>query len=795
LLEEAERARVAVRLPVGVGQYRFVHALIRETMYELVGAADRVRLHRAVGEALEVLPGDDADSRLTDLAHHFFQAAVAGDTTKALSYAERAAKLAMTKLAYEEAALHYARALALMTESGREEDIRRCQLLLALSEAEERAGKPARAKDRLLRATDIARRCGAAEELARAALGFGGFWLAFGTVDWRLVGLLEEALATLPPDSYLLRAKVMSRLALELYYSSDRSRGAALSEEAVSLARDAGDAATVANALAARRYSLWQPEAIQQRLVDAAEIVRLAEGVGNHEVALNARSWIIRDLMELGDVNAAERETAILSRRTQELRHPAYTYVMATLKTMRALLEGRFDEVEALAVEVLAEGQKVSAQRAFQTATIHLWTVYRERARRDRAVEVEGVLQSLADVGPEFLGWRCGLATLYSLIDRKADCRREVARVVERGSEELFRDIFSGTVPAAMLTEACALLEDAEHAAALYPLFARYTGRFVVAGAGGMWYGAVARYLGLLCATMSRWDDAERHFEEALELNARIGARPFLAHTQQELAAMLVARGRSEDRARARELAGQARQTANELGMVLLNERLDTLEPTLGADGAAGQARRQASVAATAAASRTGIFRLEGEFWTIAYGDGVFRLKDSAGLRYLALLLRHPGREFLVTDLADQGRGPEVSPAVGDTRQSASLGDAGEAFDERASTAYRDRLDGIRNQLAEAESFNDHARASRLREEMDFLVQELGQGLGLHGRRRRLASHTERARVNVTRRIKGAIQKVWENDPLLGSYLTASVRTGTFCSYSPDPRIGVAWEF
>ena len=48
---------------------------------------------------------------------------------------------------------------------------------------------------------------------------------------------------------------------------------------------------------------------------------------------------------------------------------------------------------------------------------------------------------------------------------------------------------------------------------------------------------------------------------------------------------------------------------------------------------------------------RRAVLRLEGDFWTIAFGDEICRLRDSAGLRYLAALLRRPGLKVLAADL------------------------------------------------------------------------------------------------------------------------------------------------
>jgi class 3 adenylate cyclase len=191
--------------------------------------------------------------------------------------------------------------------------------------------------------------------------------------------------------------------------------------------------------------------------------------------------------------------------------------------------------------------------------------------------------------------------------------------------------------------------------------------------------------------------------------------------------------------------------------------------------------------------TRRGILAREGEYWTLACGDSVVRLRDSKGLRYLAALLAHPGVELAALDLAsadDRGRlaAPRSDAAAAgaeDLDLTGGLGDAGEALDEAAKAAYKQRLEELRDDLAEAESFNDTERAAGAREEMDFLAQELAGAVGLGGRNRRSASAAERARVNITRAIKATIGKVAENDNALGHHLASTVKTGAFCSYRP----------
>jgi predicted Zn-dependent protease len=172
---------------------------------------------------------------------------------------------------------------------------------------------------------------------------------------------------------------------------------------------------------------------------------------------------------------------------------------------------------------------------------------------------------------------------------------------------------------------------------------------------------------------------------------------------------------------------------------------------------------------------------LEGEVWAVAHGGATFRFKDSLGLQYLARLVREPGREVHVLAL--------VGSAAGDPGQGQVVdqGDSGELLDDEARADYRRRLEDLRDTLAEAESFGDAARASRAREEIEFLGAELGRAVGLGGRARRAGSAAERARSAVQRRIKNALERIGETAPALGAYLGRTVKTGNFCMFRPEP--------
>ncbi len=175
-------------------------------------------------------------------------------------------------------------------------------------------------------------------------------------------------------------------------------------------------------------------------------------------------------------------------------------------------------------------------------------------------------------------------------------------------------------------------------------------------------------------------------------------------------------------------------------------------------------------------------FALEGEYWTVRCAETTFRLKDSLGLQYLVRLFADPGREIHVLDLVGERAGAGANEAV-------DTGDAGELLDDEARRSYKDRLEDLRETLAEAESFGDGARAARARAEMEMLAAELGRAVGLGGRVRRAGGAAERARSAVQRRIKNALERIGEHAPALAGYLGRTVKTGNACVFRPEPGL------
>jgi hypothetical protein len=115
-------------------------------------------------------------------------------------------------------------------------------------------------------------------------------------------------------------------------------------------------------------------------------------------------------------------------------------------------------------------------------------------------------------------------------------------------------------------------------------------------------------------------------------------------------------------------------------------------------------------------------------------------------------------------------------------------------IDEMAREAYRRRLHETEADLEEARAFNDLARVELAERDRDFLVAELSHAMGLGGRLRSTGSDVERARGSVGRCLRYAIGQLAGELPPLADHLRASLHSGTYCSYRPDPLAAVTWQ-
>jgi hypothetical protein len=772
ILRDAAAAGVLGAASEVGGEYAFSHILLRDALYETLSPDRRAELHWRAGEVLEASSAESLDV----VAYHLLEGATAADARKAAAIARRAAEHAMRLYAFEDAALLCERAIAALGGEAAE-DPEVCELLIALGQAHIRAGASERGKDACRRAADLAKALGAPELQARAALAYATELTGDVTVDPEMVSSLRDALAALDDRDSVLRARVLGRLANALMPAPD-DEPIRLCRAGLEMARRLGDRETLLFVLGYARGPLYYSVSADERFAMSLETVELAGALGHKVEELGARAAFLTRLVERGNLLQIDAEIDAYARLAAEL--PArYQWGVPLLRSLRAAIVGRFGEAEELLIEYQTLAERTEGQAARFLIVSHKANLLAIRGDPGSS----GI--ELTEASPLFRLPHSGFVWKVWILDMlgyESEARR-VWR--EQPWSEIRARHLTGTVLVPVVTrlaDACVRLGDQELAPDLYRCLLPCDGYNIAFGIRSViYYGPVGRQLGGLARLVGKLDAASRHFEEALRFCEKTGARPYLAHTALAYAELLGCRQNASDSARARELLEQALAIATELDMrsvaAKAKERLTALSPM-------PEPRVPVPERRPPAAPIT--LQREGDIWKLQAGEAIVRLKDAKGLQYLDLLMRHPNEELHVRQIV-----AEVDPPQGggtsslDPGMHLDDGDAGPILDPQAKEAYRRRIQDLREEVEEATEWGDPERSRRAEAEIEAIAEQLSAAVGLRGRDRRAASSTERARINVQRRLRVVLDRIEAHDKALARYLEATVRTGTYCSYTP----------
>jgi tetratricopeptide (TPR) repeat protein len=564
----------------GEPEYAFRHGLIREVAYEQIPKARRAEKHLASAEWIESLGRPDDHAEM--LAHHYVTAfeyeEAAGQPTHEL--AERAVQAlqtaggrALSLNAYAAAARFYERALAMFAVA--DDERRRCDVLLALGEAQARAGDTPAANVTYRDAAALAETLRLPEQLALAALGYGGrLLLNVSRDDEHLLRLLESALAALEEKDSVPRVKLLARLAggplRDARFPLERK--ASVSREALEMARRIGDPDTLAYAIDSYIPANESPENTQELLDLSTELLEIATELGDKERALEAHEHRANRLVELGKIAEARADVDAMTKLAEELRQPGHDWLAAVHRARLALLAGRFADAEGLIVDALNLGTRAQSWNAGVSFNVQLYLL---RSEQGRLGEVELLIRRSTEEYPTYPVFRCALALMTAELGRADESRELFAALAKNNFAELpFDDVW--LVSLSFLAETASHLGDAKEAGILYELLRPYADRVAVSYTE-IGTGSVSRSLGVLASTMGRWDDAAVHFEDALRINEEIGAWPWLVHTQYDYGRMLLVRNQAGDGEKANELLAAATTLCDQLGMRAVSENITAL--------------------------------------------------------------------------------------------------------------------------------------------------------------------------------------------------------------------------
>jgi tetratricopeptide (TPR) repeat protein len=636
----------------------------------------------------------------------------------------------------------------------------------------------ARFRDTLLEAARLGRRLDEPKLLVRATIeNTRGFVSDAGEVDSERIAMLEAALDAVGPGDSRERAVLLGMLAFELSFAPDREPRVALADEALAVARRLGDPRTLCYVLGARSMPIWAPETLGERLACTAESVRLADGLGDPLARFHALHWRGVALVQTGEMDELRRVVRRQHDLAERLGEPSARWLTLYDEATVAAIGGRLADAEVLASEALEIATDSGQPDALSLYASQLTNI---RYEQGRLAELQPMIAETAADNPGIPSFRALLALAYL----EGELPLEAADLLAAERPDLLPRDMTWLACAVLWALVCASVGDVTRAESLYALLLPYSDQVVYTGISA--WGDVDHALGRLATVAGRHEDAALHLGRSIARYTAIGAPVWLARATLDEASLLLAREGPGDRERARELLQRAQADARRVGAAGIERRAAVL---LGHERAtsvmSAPALRTAAARPPADDTRRASLMREGELWTLTHGGESFHLKDSKGMGYLARLLGDPHAEVHVVELQAGAPVPEL-------RADAATG--GAWLDEEAKRAYRERLAQLEDDLEEAERWGDVERAARAREEREMIGRELARAVGLGGRDRPAGSAAERARVNTTRAIRGAIKRIEECDASLGRHLDRAVRTGTFCAYDPAPQDEVTWS-
>ncbi|MFI0483491.1 ATP-binding protein [Actinomadura sp. 9N215] len=744
LLDQASSARLVTSL--GGGRFAFAHDLVRETLYESLDEDAARRRHAAVVEAVDAAPALRDKMLVTELARHAHLSGDELETARAVELLEAAARDAGDRLAFEEAAGHYRRAL----ERAGPDSTAGLRVALDLGRQLRALGDHDDSRRIFDETVTAARSFGTPEMLARVALGLYLYDEDAERAALK-VDLLHEA-----RDLLVSTGKASGDEVPAGPGSSDRL-AQELAVQLGSAAEEAGDDEALSFSLWARHALIWGPGTAVEREALTRAMTEVGRRTGDHVMEHFAGSlrWVA--LLEQGDPRFLDQYHEFVAQAERNGR-PRFSLASIADQSIITGFLGRFDAADDLLDQADAFGTLLPGEWAIMFRHLR-WAL---RLLEGRFDDSDAVHRALTDVAHPYARLLEALTAV-----QRGEVDAALAHV------QRYEDVAEPYPPTIMpmwlrlKAQVAAALRDPVRCAKARADLAPYAGLWAVSMWGCDIGGPMIHWSALADLAEERWDDAIAGFTEASRSADLLKSRPWSAEARSRLAEALLGRGGPGDAEAAAELLDEAARVAAEIGMRHVRQRVQELraEPAVPAEPG-------------------NVFRFDGQVWTLTYAGRTVHVPDGKGLHDLHTLLERPGADVPAVRL--------LSPEGGEVVIAARRMGGDAVLDEEAKARYKRRLEVLDEEIDQAASLGDDRRAAEYDRERAALLDELRAAAGLAGRTRRLGDEAERARKTVTARIKDTLRKLDQRHPELAAHLRDAVSTGSSCSYRPEREI--AWR-
>jgi hypothetical protein len=716
----------------GPGTFSFNHVFHRDALYQSLAPEQRRELHLKRSLQLQKAIERGQADLWNELGEHL---AAAGETHQpaAVQALRQAAQRARQRFAFSEAAALLKRALSLheayAVTQATSDPTERAELQLACASALLEAGEVSSGREICRRVFTTAREAGGSGLMGRAALVYGSVF-SIAQVDPHLVTMLQQALRLADDSGNCVRARLQARLAAALQPALDPGEPIALAREAIALARSTGDAGCLYTTLSSALSAMVDFAPALERVPLNQEYARLAQQFDDAPAQFRACSFLFFDAIELVEPALLEEAFTVCRQMAARIDLPHFHWRVSSMQGLLAAMRGDLEMARQHWQQATDQAEQASIPTATLALAIQNLSLVSAQTRpgRDELEAAQALLESSSRAAQSVdIFFRPLMALAWLNAGYPSEARAACpAAVVQQllGMNELSC--------IQLLGECAVLQQDTELASQVVQKLQGCENLCGHSSLYGMsFHGPMALTLARLNALLGNWDEARSGFAQAEEIAVKLGATRFQLAAQQALA-------------------------------------------TIDGDHAVKQAAAASPLSLPQPSPpRVALHRQSGA-WQVRFEHAEALLPHRKGLGILAQLLEQPGREWHVLDLVSSEEGSRLEQSA-----------PGPALDNQARQAYRQRLQQLQEQLEEARELQDEGRVEQLLDEQDALQGELGRAFGLGGRSRPTGSSAERARVNVTRQLRAAIQLIGKEIPAAGRFLQSTVKTGRFCSFEP----------
>jgi class 3 adenylate cyclase/tetratricopeptide (TPR) repeat protein len=531
IVDRGVEARLLTEVEGVAERVSFAHALTQHTLYEDLGAARRARAHRKVADVLEQMYGAAPESRAAELAHHFLAATKSADAMKALTYCKMAGDQALAQAAPADALGWFVQALDLYPQLPADENLH-CDLLIGLGTAQIRIGDPGH-RQTLLDAAAIAQAQGDSARLVAAAMANNRTGVsASGQVDSDRVAVLEAALEAVRPGDGTERAHLLAILGCELTYESFAGRAWPIMSEALAMARRLDDPLCFLRVTITVYAHSQTPDTVEDRLVDLAHSVTLADSLGDPKASFNAHYERAIACLQAADRSGFDSHLDAALSLAERVGETFVLWQAKNTEAMRAHVRSDLDRSQREAEGAFALGAE-GVPEAMATYAAQLIEIQGVRGSWSELSEMSDLMAAAAAENPGLPILRAVLARTYCDLGRDDEAHSVIDDDIADGFVRFPYDV-TWMSSMTFLCEICAHLGREDGAARLYEWLSPWNAQ--VSTALVTTQGPVAFHLGTMAALLGKDEDADEHFAKAIEIGEKLESPYWIARTQIEWA-------------------------------------------------------------------------------------------------------------------------------------------------------------------------------------------------------------------------------------------------------------------